>query len=233
MVLQNTRVEDKELGVHTNLLKLCFIEDPQATFKLEALAGRELDKYRFANDSTIIMIAKCLKYRLQPKHDDMGEAYRLWESLRPVRSIIVAAAAASEIEELEFSQFDSNTAYFDEMVSLYSNIKIEQGNDAINPRRFLFLIIQALQEVTDNETLCTIYLYPKFQNKTLTLDLMKDDIIICEMQKARHKRTHASHQVNQVKHQQQQNKLRGTNKQPHVRNRHFTAIQKQLYAGGI
>jgi hypothetical protein len=118
MVLQNTRVEDEELGVNTNLLKLCFIEDPQAAVKLKALTGRESDKYRFANDSTIIMIAKCLEYRLQPKHDDMGEAYLLWESLRPVRSVIIAAAAVAEIEDLACSEFDNNSAYFDEMVSL-------------------------------------------------------------------------------------------------------------------
>jgi hypothetical protein len=195
MVLQNTRVEDKELGVNTNLLKLCFIEDPQAAVKLKAPTGRELDKYRFANDSTIIMIAKCLEYRLQPKHGDMGEAYLLWEFLRPVRSIIVAAAAAAEIEDLACSKFDSNTAYFDEMVSLYSNLKIKQGNDVINSRRFVLLIIQGLQEVIENETLCTIYLYPKFQNNILTLDLLKDDIIICDMQVLRHDTKEHMHHI--------------------------------------
>jgi hypothetical protein len=112
----------------------------------------------------------------------MGEAYLLWESLRPVRSVIIAAAAVEEIEDLACSEFDNNRAYFDEMVSLYSNLKIEQGNDAIESRRFLLLIIQGLQEVIENETLCTIYLYPKFQNNTLTLDLLKDDIIICDQE---------------------------------------------------
>jgi hypothetical protein len=121
MVLKNSKIEGN------NLLELTFIEDAEAKTKIENLEGRSLKLFQYANDSAIIMIAKCLEKRLVPRHDDKRYACQIWEMLKPTRSVIIAFQAARDIEQLRCQDFDSNLLYYEEMVSLYDQLVLEQG----------------------------------------------------------------------------------------------------------
>jgi hypothetical protein len=92
MVIKNTKIGGE------NLLDLAYIEDAEAKTKIKNLEGRDLKLFQYANDSAIIMIAKCLESRLGPKHDEPRYSYQIWEMLKPPRSVIIAFQAAREIE---------------------------------------------------------------------------------------------------------------------------------------
>jgi hypothetical protein len=103
------------------------------------------------------MIAKCLDALLQPKHDDHGHTYQIWEDLRPIRSVIIANEAASKIEQLRCQDFDSNELYVEEMVSLFEQLVLEQGTDVMTMKRLHLLIILGLQSLPNNKQFASLY----------------------------------------------------------------------------
>jgi hypothetical protein len=82
--------------------------------------------HEFANHSAIIMIAKCLDALLQPKHDDHGHAYQIWEYLKPIRSVIIANEATQKIGQLRCQDFDSNEIYVEEIVSMFEQLHLNK-----------------------------------------------------------------------------------------------------------
>jgi hypothetical protein len=58
LVLRNPRAGGK------NLLEICFVEDPEAEAKVSNLTKEQSTVYEFANESAIMIIARCVNFRL-------------------------------------------------------------------------------------------------------------------------------------------------------------------------
>jgi hypothetical protein len=56
LVFKNKRVGGR------NLLEICFIEDPGAEAKVNNLAKEQSIVYEFANESAIMIIARCVDF---------------------------------------------------------------------------------------------------------------------------------------------------------------------------
>jgi hypothetical protein len=168
LVFKNTRVSGK------NLLEICFLGDPDARVKVANLTKEQRRVYDFANECAIMIIARCVDVRLHMNFQKEIHAYKFWNSLKPTRSLIAAAKAVREIENLKREEFDNNVTYYDEMILLYNKLLLEQDKTILHERRFILVLIEGLQSIDENESLTMNHLFPLFNEDLLTVDKFRN-----------------------------------------------------------
>jgi hypothetical protein len=112
--------------------------------------------------------------------------------------VIIAFHAARDIEQLRCQDFDSNLLYYEEMVSLYDQLVLEQGTHVMTETRLHLLIITGLASISNNHNFVTVHLLTKLENSTLTLTSLQNHITINELQSSHDQQNYVSNHANQV-----------------------------------